>query len=256
VRSIDKPPAREEATEESRAPQPAAPQHEEPPDLARLDPALIRAPASPAAVSAGLQPLGLAAGRDGLLYLPPRHEPAHPAPLAVVLHGAGSGAAAGAALLRDLADDAGLVLLALDSRGPTWDLIRGGYGPDVRFLRTALAHVSARIAIDRRRVAIGGFSDGASYALSLGLTNGDLFNHIVAFSPGFLAPSERRGRPLVFIAHGVRDRVLPIDRCSRRIVPSLREAGYQVRYREFDGGHEVPPPIAHEAVDFLRYAAR
>lgn len=31
-----------------------------------------------------------------------------------------------------------------------------------------------------------GFSDGASYALSLGLPNGNLFSHIVAFSPGFM----------------------------------------------------------------------
>ncbi len=31
-----------------------------------------------------------------------------------------------------------------------------------------------------------GFSDGASYALSLGVPNGDLFTHIVAFSPGFM----------------------------------------------------------------------
>ena len=33
-----------------------------------------------------------------------------------------------------------------------------------------------------------GFSDGASYALSLGAANGDLFTHIAAFSPGFMRP--------------------------------------------------------------------
>jgi phospholipase/carboxylesterase len=35
-------------------------------------------------------------------------------------------------------------------------------------------------------VALGGFSDGASYALSLDLTNGDLFASLIAFSPGFI----------------------------------------------------------------------
>jgi phospholipase/carboxylesterase len=30
-------------------------------------------------------------------------------------------------------------------------------------------------------------------------------------------------------------------------VPALEEAGYTVNYREFDGPHAVPPPIAHDA---------
>ena len=42
-------------------------------------------------------------------------------------------------------------------------------------------------------------------------------------------------------------RKLPIDRCSRRIVPQLERAGYEVRYREFEGGHVVPPAIARQA---------
>jgi phospholipase/carboxylesterase len=64
-----------------------------------------------------------------------------------------------------------------------------------------------------------GFSDGASYALSLGLTNGDLFRHVIAFSPGFMAPAARRGEPPVFVSHITRDGVLPIGVTSHRIVP-------------------------------------
>ncbi len=51
--------------------------------------------------------------------------------------------------------------------------------------------------MDAGRVGIGGFSDGASYALSLGLTNGDLFTHVLAFSPGFMRPASQVGRPKV-----------------------------------------------------------
>ena len=40
----------------------------------------------------------------------------------------------------------------------------------------------------------------------------------------------------------------PIDHCSRRIVPQLKQAGYDVRYREFDGPHTMPPEIAREAL--------
>jgi phospholipase/carboxylesterase len=169
----------------------------------------------------------------------------------VLLHGAGSSAHAALALLAPLADDAGLVLLAPDARAATWDVIRGGYGPDVAFVDRALAHAFATCPVDPARVALAGFSDGASYALSLGIGNGDLFTHLVAFSPGFAAPAERVGRPPVFVSHGTDDAVLPIDRCSRRLVPALRAAGHAVRYEEFAGGHTVPPALAAAAVSWL-----
>ncbi|HEV2088501.1 MAG TPA: hypothetical protein VGR21_09330 [Cryptosporangiaceae bacterium] len=100
-------------------------------------------------------------------------------------------------------------------------------------------------------LAIGGFSDGASYALSLGLINGDVFDAVLAFSPGFAAATALAASPACFVSHGRSDRVLPIDRCSRRIVPTLRRLGYPVRYHEFDGGHEVPTAVVDEALEWL-----
>ena len=201
--------------------------------------------------SAGTAPLGLADGRDGTVHVPPAAAAGRPCPLVVLLHGAGSSGHAALPLLAPLADDAGLVLLAPDARAATWDVIRGGFGPDVAFLDRALEGVFASCPVDPARVALGGFSDGASYALSLGLGNGDLFGHLVAFSPGFAAPAGQIGRPRVFVSHGTDDRVLPIDRCSRRLVPALRSAGYDVRYEEFAGGHTVPPELAEAAVGWL-----
>ena len=195
----------------------------------------------------GLQPLGLDGTRDGMLYVPASFRADRPAPLVVTLHGAG-GNAGHLDHLRDLADEAGLILLAPESRLRTWDVILGGYGPDVAFVDRALAQTFGRYAIDPAHVAVEGFSDGASYALSLGITNGDLFNHVLAFSPGFVSPAGQEGTPRLFISHGVHDEVLPIDACSRRIVPMLQRAGYHVRYREFDGPHTVPPEIAREAL--------
>jgi len=96
-------------------------------------------------------------------------------------------------------------------------------------------------------VALAGVSDGASYALSLGIANGDVFTHLIAFSPGFVSPPGQQGQPRVFISHGTADPILPIDACSRRIAPGLHQAGYDVTYLEFDGGHTVPPEIANEA---------
>jgi predicted esterase len=34
-------------------------------------------------------------------------------------------------------------------------------------------------------------------------------------------------------------------------VPELERAGYDVAYREFEGGHVVPPKIGREAVDWF-----
>ena len=89
------------------------------------------------------------------------------------------------------------------------------------------------------RIALGGFSDGASYALSLGISNGDLFSALIAFSPGYIAPARRKGTPRIFVAHGTQDQILPIEQTSRTIVPELKEARFDVHYEEFDGPHTV-----------------
>jgi predicted esterase len=55
----------------------------------------------------------------------------------------------------------------------------------------------------------------------------------------------------VFITHGTNDQILPIERCSRRIVPQLRERGLRVDYREFAGPHTVTPELASAAADWI-----
>lgn len=199
----------------------------------------------------GLQPLGLETQRDGLLYVPAGYQADRPAPLAVMLHGAGGNSDHGLSLLRRFADASGLILLAPASRGRTWDIIVDAYGPDIEFIDQALAQTFERYAVDPARLAVGGFSDGASYALSVGLMNGDLFKYIIAFSPGFMAPREEHGTPRIFISHGTQDEVLPIDRCSRRLVPALQQAGHDVQYHEFDGPHTIPADIAQAAMDWF-----
>jgi phospholipase/carboxylesterase len=200
-------------------------------------------------VAAGEQPLGLDdTGRDGVLYVPPTYEPGQPAPLVLCLHGAGGAGARSIIALRELADEHGMLLIGPDARRQTWDVLLGGYGADVAFIDRALASVFSRFNVDPSRIAIEGFSDGASYALSLGIANGDVFTHILAFSPGFMAPPMQVDLPRIFVSHGTEDRVLPIDRCSRLLTPILRRAGYDVTYQEFDGPHTVPAEIARQGV--------
>lgn len=198
---------------------------------------------------AGLQALD--GDRNVLVYVPPSYRPERPAPFALMLHGADGRARSGMSPFLLWADAAGMILLAPQARASTWDMIRGEYGPDIACIDDALEQTFRRYAVDNSQVAIEGFSDGASYALSVGLLNSGLFTHVIAFSPGFAAPPAQETRPEVFISHGTQDRALPIDVCSRSIVPRLERAGYQVAYREFEGGHLVPESISRDAVEWL-----
>lgn len=203
----------------------------------------------------GERALGLDPRRDAILRLPAQPAAA-PLPLLVLFHGAGGRGAGVLDYLGAAADEAGVAVLAPDARASTWDAIRGGFGDDVRFVNRALERVFDSVAIDPARVAAGGFSDGATYALSLSLINGDLFRRVVAFSPGFVVEGTAVGKPRVFVSHGTADRILPIQRCSRVIVPALRTRGYDVTFREFEGGHEVPDAIAREGMRWVAAPAR
>lgn len=204
------------------------------------------------AAPTGLQTLPTGTGRESYIYVPPHYDPAQPMPLVLLLHGAGGSAHDGLRIFLHLADQDGLILVAPASKASSWDIIvKGAYGADVDLADRALAYAFAHYAIDPGKVAVGGFSDGASYALTLGLSNGDMFTHVIAFSPGFIAPVEARDSPRIFIAHGTRDAVLPIDACSRRLVEVLRSAEYDLVYHEFDGPHEIPADEARFAIDWF-----
>ena len=103
-----------------------------------------------------------------------------------------------------------------------WDELLGAFGPDQEFIGTALRWTFANCAIDRSRVALAGVSDGASYALSLGIGNGDTFSHLIAFSPAFVLPAQARGKPRIFISHGTKDPVMPIETTGRDVVRRLK----------------------------------
>jgi len=196
-------------------------------------------PRAPRAVGKS-EPLGLGAGaRDGALFVPSTVTEATPTALVVLLHSAGASAEQILPSVVGVAEREETLVLAPDSRGPSWDVVTAGFGRDVAFLDGALQAVFARFVVDPQRIAIAGFSDGASYALSLGLANGDLFRAVIAFSPGFAAPPVRHGRPRIYVSHGITDRVLPIARGSRILVPRLRREGYDVVYHELEGGHTL-----------------
>jgi len=182
-----------------------------------------------------------------------------------LLHKAGGSASewfSGGGSYGRYADKGRFIILAPESPGQSWGTGPKSWGYEYVAINRALEEAFARCAIDRNRLAIAGFSDGASYALSLGLANGDVFSYIIAFSPGYIVRAQARGRlgprgveiPLVYIAHGTGDNVLPIASTSRVFVSSLRKNGYDVEFREFSGGHHVSRQVADQAMSWLTTA--
>jgi phospholipase/carboxylesterase len=194
--------------------------------------------------------LGVDSYRDAVLQIP-QGAGQSPLPLLVMLHGATQSAEDMFRYLGSTHEETGVAVLAPNSRGTTWDAIRTTFADDVNHLNRALELTFEKVAVDPARVALGGFSDGASYAVSLGLINGDLFNSIVAFSPGFVISGDAHGKPRCFISHGTHDHILPIDRCGRRIAAELKTSGYEVSFREFDGDHEIPADVAREGLQWI-----
>jgi len=233
--------------------------------------ALVVAPAAAAGPELSVKPPLTAPAtpekRSGVLTLAggafaylPKGLTAAPAPLLVYFYGAGGQPSDVLASLRADADRDGFVLLIPTARGATWDMIldlqgRLGiemkvtprYGRDLKALDLALTDIFARVAIDPARVGVMGFSNGATYAFSVGTANPQLFGTVIAFSPGpaFLGRSDPAQR--IFISHGEDDEVLPFS-YTRAIVGKLRVKKAMVTFEPFKGGHTVPKDVRAKAL--------
>jgi phospholipase/carboxylesterase len=189
--------------------------------------------------------------RRAILFVPSTYDPKTAAPFLLALHGA---TGSGESMLRGsraAAEAHGVVVLSPSSRDYTWDAIRGGYGDDFAKVDRLMNDAFDQCAIDPARVAVCGFSDGATYALSVGLQNGDLFTHVIGHSAGFIIPGRKYGKPKVFLSHGRQDRILPIDQCGRPIAAQIKRDGYELRYEEFDGGHNASPDMREMAMKWF-----
>ena len=222
-----------------------------------IDPRLIgriafahRLPTRPAPAP-GRHPLGLFPERDAILQVPAGIDPRRPTPLVVLFHGGGGSAERILPMLAAHADARNFLLLAPQSLFPTWDLVIAGHGPDRERLEAALAEVASRFLLDPSRLAFAGHSDGGSYALSTGLTNGDVVTHVVASSAGFLSVQVQAGAPRVFVSHGTRDAQIAVAHGGRSHAAQLERAGYDTTYVEYDGPHAYDPAVVAQAVDFF-----
>jgi phospholipase/carboxylesterase len=224
-----------------------------PGDAPPIDPLLsARVTAPKAAAATGTTVPFSNPNQEAFLYLPPSYKPSTPTPLVLMLHGEGSTSYSTLQLFQPHADAAGLALLAVDSERTTWDIMSSGfYGPDVDFINSALLATFNEVNVDPARIAIEGYSSGATYALAMGRTNGDLFSHVISFSAGGTEPYTPKGMPKFFLSQGLSDQVYDITQTGRVLSQNLISAGYSVDYVEFDGGHELPDAIVQQAIAWL-----
>ncbi len=193
-------------------------------------------------------------------------------PLVVVLHGAGRSDEMLIKAYRDEAERRQALFLVPRSAHMTWDLIalgiQGGAAletgaelgsdrPDLDFLEYALDLIHRRYPIDPGRETLLGYSDGASYALSVGLSNPDLFRAVIGWAAGFLAldndsAAPGTARPAVLLEYGTHDEIFPFERVALTMKAQLEELGCEVTFRVDEGGRHWPSgTFQAEALDWF-----
>ena len=189
-------------------------------------------------------------------------------PVLVLLHGADRQPPNMIKKFAAEADARGIVLLAPSSINNTWDVVRQAQrvpsrhgsrldGPavyrgsrDDARVEAAIAELGKHVPVDRSKMVLAGFSDGATYALALGMSRDHDFATVIAFSPGLPVPAAQpaSGRT-VLVSHGLKDPVLPFDMTCGAILPELRTQGARLTFRSFDGVHQIPQDVITEFFD-------
>ena len=223
------------------------------------------------APAAAAEPRAMLLANQAISYFPAsvRAGTAVAPPVLVLLHGADRQPPNMIKKFAAEANARGIVLLAPSSQGPTWDVVlraqrppmREGAGPlhsarryngsrDSERVEAALAELARHVPVDRGRTVLAGYSDGATFALALGLLRSHAFAGVIAFSPGIGVEVARPAtqRP-VFVSHGREDLVLPFATSCDEVVPLLLDEGVQLRFRPFDGGHVMPAEVVTEFLD-------
>ena len=186
-------------------------------------------------------------GCKAYLMTPETLDPARAYPLITVLHGAGR---QDELLVRAYADEPErrqAFFLVVRSFHPTWDLIAGGDGEDLAFLALAYEGIYGRYRIDAARQALVGYSDGATYALAVGLSNPRVFSAVMGWAAGYLAIDTANlapddPKPRVLLEYGTHDQLFPFEHVAIPLRDTLERLGYDVTFRVDEGGIHWPSP--------------
>jgi len=90
-----------------------------------------------------------------------------------------------------------------------------------------------------------GYSDGASYALSLALSNPGFFDAALCWAAGFAmldrgAVGSEDKRTRFYLEYGTADELFPFDQIALPMRENLRRAGHEVEFSVDEGGRHWP----------------
>ena len=207
------------------------------------------------------------------LFTPDEIDPGSRYPLVTVLHGAGRQDEMLIKGWKHEAEQRQAFILIPRSFYMTWDLIamglQGAAGPspegdtlpsdrpDLDFLEYAYDLIYRRYPIDAERQALVGYSDGASYAVSVGLANPHIYRAVMAWAAGFLALDERVAaedvpRPHVYVEYGTHDELFPFEQVALGMKKQLEDLGCDLVFNVDEGGRHWPSStFQEEALDWF-----
>ena len=180
-----------------------------------------------------------------VLLTPERIDPERRYPLVTVLDGAGHREEMLVEAYREEPAARDALFLVPWSHHPTWDLIASNDRPDLDFLEWAYDLIYRRYPVDPDRQALIGYSDGASYALSVGLSNPRIFRAVMGWAAGFFVLDEAcisagDPKPPVLLEYGTHDQLFPFERVAVPMRERLEQMGYSVNFRVDEGGRHWP----------------
>lgn len=198
---------------------------------------------------------------SAVLLTPEQIDPDRRYPLFTVLHGAGRQDELLARTYRHEPERRQAFFLIPRSRGPTWDLIASAGRPDLDFLEYAYDLIYRRFPVDPLQQVLIGYSDGASYALSVGLCNATMFAALIGWAAGFVVldpPTAERFReavpepkPRIYLEYGTHDELFDFQTVALPTRDRLLATGFDVTFSADEGGRHWPSgSFHHEALDW------
>jgi predicted esterase len=189
-------------------------------------------------------------------------------PLLIGLHGNGGNAEQILATMAKALKKEALILAAPQGAYANFPLLRGRhFSWEIQVQDRGLWKVADPLAVENLGLAVQalkekypvsevyilGFSQGAAYAFLAGFKCPGLAAGVISVGGSFpetgkessiLSEGEIAGgkKFRVFIAQGAKDLLLPAG-LAAATAEKLRNYGYEVEYREYAGGHEIPPEL-------------
>jgi len=158
--------------------------------------------------------------REVTVHVPPNYDPARPMPMVVMLHGfmQDKDEIASISRFKEKADKEGFIAVFPNATGWVGDNLRWWNigknqlyrSDDVDFIRQLTEVLPSKLSVDKDRIFLVGFSNGAMMAQEAAARLNDKIAAVASVSGGMLRKQDRpRGDMNALLIHGSNDEVIP-----------------------------------------------